>query len=326
MHNTEHKTVRKAVRKTVCKVKRKVKSKVKRKVKEHSAPFSTNTCVMMSDSIIKIVNTYFDQEWKIDGEQVYPEKKQVVGVKTKFCIAWDTANRKSGKEKELKKEKNSWTEIIEDFKKSLNAKITKDIYIRKVLSFQKLVDVDSPEELKDTHFQLFMNNIVKKQTNTQTIRQYFLPVKMFAYFLMRKFNTKYNVDVDYLLLNAYMRKDENHASKLKQDEKQLKQDASKLKQDENQLKRDASKLSMLVEACKSFPTTWKKPKTHSTSSYFIVEDILDDREVAGVQQYLIRWYGYSDADNTWEPRHHIPEELIEKYEKKFPKINKGVII
>lgn len=306
MHNTEHKTVRKAVRKAVRKVKR----------KEHSAPFSTNTCVIMSNSIIKIEKTYFDQEWKIDGKQVYPEKKQVVGVKTKFCIAWDTANRKSGKEKELKKQKNSWTEIIEDFKKSLNAKITRDIYIRKVLSFQKLVDVDNPEELKDTHFQLFMNNIVEKQTNTQTIRQYFLPVKMFAYFLMRKFNTKYNVDADSLFSNAY--------SKLKQDENQLKQDATK--QDENQLKRDASKLSMLMEACKSFPTNSKKAKTHSTSSYFIVQDILDDREVAGVPQYLIRWYGYSDVDNTWEPRHHIPKELIEKYEKKFPKINKGVII
>lgn len=34
---------------------------------------------------------------------------------------------------------------------------------------------------------------------------------------------------------------------------------------------------------------------------FYVEKILDMKKVGDKIYYLVNWYGYSDADNTWEP-------------------------
>ena len=34
----------------------------------------------------------------------------------------------------------------------------------------------------------------------------------------------------------------------------------------------------------------------------------------GSKEYLIKWEGYSDADNTWEPAKNIPSQSNTEYE------------
>ena len=44
-----------------------------------------------------------------------------------------------------------------------------------------------------------------------------------------------------------------------------------------------------------------------------VEEILDKRTRKGVTEYKIRWKGYSNEDDTWEPTSHLncPERIRE---------------
>ncbi|XP_048191369.1 chromobox protein homolog 3-like [Perognathus longimembris pacificus] len=47
---------------------------------------------------------------------------------------------------------------------------------------------------------------------------------------------------------------------------------------------------------------------------FEVEKIVDQRVLDGQVQYLLKWKGYSDADNTWEPEEHLNcPELLEDF-------------
>jgi len=49
---------------------------------------------------------------------------------------------------------------------------------------------------------------------------------------------------------------------------------------------------------------------------YVVEAILDKRHVRGKWEYLIKWEGYSDADNTWEPQENcICPELMDAFEE-----------
>ena len=48
-----------------------------------------------------------------------------------------------------------------------------------------------------------------------------------------------------------------------------------------------------------------------------VEDILDSRVRRHKTQYLVKWKGYSDAHNSWEPKEHLhAPELLSTYHKR----------
>jgi hypothetical protein len=51
---------------------------------------------------------------------------------------------------------------------------------------------------------------------------------------------------------------------------------------------------------------------------FEVEKILDHRGNQHSREYLIKWKGYPDAENTWEPEPNLQncKQIIQKYRKK----------
>lgn len=53
-------------------------------------------------------------------------------------------------------------------------------------------------------------------------------------------------------------------------------------------------------------------------SEYVVESILDKRTYQGQVQYLLKWKGYSDEDNTWEPRENLDcDEMIDEFERTY---------
>lgn len=64
----------------------------------------------------------------------------------------------------------------------------------------------------------------------------------------------------------------------------------------------------------------KKTSTLSKLSgvEFIVEKILDKRFVDGKPQYLLKWKGYDDAHNSWEPFENVDGLVIlPEFERQF---------
>lgn len=48
-----------------------------------------------------------------------------------------------------------------------------------------------------------------------------------------------------------------------------------------------------------------------------VEEVLDEKNIKGVKHYLIRWKGYEEESDTWEPEDTLDcKELIEDFKKK----------
>lgn len=54
---------------------------------------------------------------------------------------------------------------------------------------------------------------------------------------------------------------------------------------------------------------------------YTVESIIDHRERTNGRQYLVRWAGYTAADDTWEPPSYLKraQGAIEDYEKTAPR-------
>jgi chromobox protein 5 len=65
------------------------------------------------------------------------------------------------------------------------------------------------------------------------------------------------------------------------------------------------------------------------SNEYYVEKVLDKRVIDGELRYLIKWDGWSEENNTWEPLENLGniKNLIDEYEKEQllnPKNKKGV--
>src|SRR6202000_2685884 len=66
----------------------------------------------------------------------------------------------------------------------------------------------------------------------------------------------------------------------------------------------------------SYPVSKLKiSQVESTSEdSYVVEKVLDHRKIGNKIQYLVKWQGYPDEDNTWEPESHFETiECIEEY-------------
>uniref|UniRef100_A0A8C9XGC2 Chromobox 1 n=1 Tax=Sander lucioperca TaxID=283035 RepID=A0A8C9XGC2_SANLU len=58
------------------------------------------------------------------------------------------------------------------------------------------------------------------------------------------------------------------------------------------------------------------PAVKEEEEEYVVEKVLDCRVVKGRVEFLLKWKGFSDEDNTWEPQDNLDLDLITEYMQK----------
>ena len=77
---------------------------------------------------------------------------------------------------------------------------------------------------------------------------------------------------------------------------------------------------ILIEDCEGSAT-----ETEDDNQYE-VEKVLNKRKKRGRVHYLVKWLGYRDEDNTWEPEDNLDcDEKIAEFEKKEMVCGKKII-
>lgn len=67
-----------------------------------------------------------------------------------------------------------------------------------------------------------------------------------------------------------------------------------------------------------------KKNAKNSNNEYEVEAIMDSKTVKGKTRYLIRWKGWDESDDTWEPEETLScPDLIKAFKKKGPKSKKA---
>ena len=59
----------------------------------------------------------------------------------------------------------------------------------------------------------------------------------------------------------------------------------------------------------------RKPEVLGT---FEAERIVAKKFVKGEPQYMVKWFNFCASENTWEPKDHLPLDLVEAFENPDP--------
>ena len=71
----------------------------------------------------------------------------------------------------------------------------------------------------------------------------------------------------------------------------------------------------------------KQREFEEVPEVYSVEKIVKKRVVEGRIQYLLKWVGYPDSENTWEPEDNLDcPDLIEQFEKQQQTLHKKKLV
>jgi hypothetical protein len=62
--------------------------------------------------------------------------------------------------------------------------------------------------------------------------------------------------------------------------------------------------------------------TYTEEDLYEVEELVDKKVTKSGVRYFVKWTGYDHSQNTWEPKEHLPDEMVEEYEEKLKKKKK----